>query len=209
MSRGFGKLDALSEERVDAVVDAAVVAFAANDYAHASTAEIARRAGMSKSLLFFYFRTKRDLYLYVLDVLTRRALEQVVDEGWWGIDDFFELMRYAARKKTWAAAGHPDAAPFFLRAFYPRHRDLKDPLDRFVKDFVSQTVETYLRHVRWDRFREDVDPTRVLMMLAWAGDGFVHERLRNGGRLDVEELLEEFLVWLDLLKRGSYKEEYL
>ena len=98
MSDRFGRFEDLPERRRRAVVDAAAEVFGGEDYARASTADIASRAGVSKSQLFFYFHNKRELYLYVLGALTRRVAETVVDERWYEIDDFFEVMRYAATR---------------------------------------------------------------------------------------------------------------
>ena len=82
MSDRFERFESLPEDRRRAVVDAAAEVFGDEDYARASTADIARRAGVSKSQLFFYFRNKRELYLYVLTALTRRVADAVVDERW-------------------------------------------------------------------------------------------------------------------------------
>lgn len=183
--------------------------FGDEDYARASTADIARRAGVSKSQLFFYFKNKRDLYLYVLTALTRRVADAVVDDRWYQIDDFFEIMRHAVTQKAGLAGSSPRIMSFFVRAFYLGHRDVSGVLDAFMTDAVPAMVQTYLGHVRWDRFREDVDPMRVVRMLVWCGDGYLHEQLRGGGELDMEAMLSEFLVWLDWLKRATYKEEYL
>ncbi|MBM6756402.1 TetR/AcrR family transcriptional regulator [Collinsella tanakaei] len=209
MSDRFGRFENLPEDRRRAIVDAAFEVFGGEDYARASTADIARRAGVSKSQLFFYFRNKRELYLYVLGVLTRRVADAVVDERWYEIDDFFEIMRYAVTRKACFVGLNPRVTEFFVRAFYLGHRDVSGTLDAFMKDAVPAMVQIYLGHVRWDRFREGVDPMRVVRMLVWCGDGYLHERLRGGGELDMEAMLSEFLVWLDWLKRATYREEYL
>ena len=209
MSDRFERFESLPEDRRRAIVDAASEVFGDEDYARASTADIARLAGVSKSQLFFYFRNKRELYLYVLGALTRRVADAVVDERWYEIDDFFEVMRYAATRKASFAGLSPRVMGFFVRAFYPGHRDVSGALDAFMTDAVPAMVRAYLGHVRWERFREDVDPMRVVRMLVWCGDGYLHEQLRGGGELDMEAMLSEFLVWLDWLKRATYKEEYL
>lgn len=209
MSGRFERFENLSEDRRRIVVDAAVEVFGDRDYDRASTADIAQRAGVSKSQLFFYFRNKRDLYLYVLTAVTRRVAETVVDDRWYQIDDFFEIMRYAATRKAALVGLSPRVMTFFVRAFYLGHRDVSGALDAFMTDAVPAMVQTYLGHVRWERFREGVDPMRVVRMLVWCGDGYLHERLRGGGELDMEAMLSEFLVWLDWLKRATYKEEYL
>lgn len=209
MDSRYERFEALPEDRRRAVLDAAVEVFGDEDYARASTADIARRAGVSKSLLFFYFRNKRDLYLYVLGVLTRRVADAVADDRWYQIDDFFELMRHAVSRKASLARLSPRIVGFFVRAFYPRHRDVSGALDAFMTGAVPAMVRTYLGHVRWDRFREGVDPLRVVRMLVWCGDGYLHDQLRGGGELDLDAMLAEFLVWLDWLKRATYREEYL
>lgn len=209
MTLAFDRFESLPSERKRAVVDSATAEFAENDYAHASTAEIARRAGMSKSLLFFYFRSKRELYLYVLGALIRKFADAIVDERWYEIDDFFEIMRYAATSKAAIAASDPRAIDFFIRAFYPRHRDVSKALDELMHDIVPAMVERYLGHVRWDRFRNDVEPLRTVNMLVWMGDGYLHDRLRTGRPFDFAAMLDEFEIWLNLMKRATYKEEYL
>lgn len=209
MEERFGRFEALPEDRRRAVLDAAVEVFGGGDYTRASTADIARRAGVSKSLLFFYFRNKRELYLYTLTALTRRVAGVVIDDHWYEIDDFFELMNYAASRKAALARVSPRVMGFFVRAFYPCHRDVSGELDMFMTDAVPAMVRAYLGHVRWERFREGVDPMRVVRMLVWCGDGYLHDRLRGGVELDMDAMLAEFLVWLDWLKRATYREEYL
>lgn len=209
MSDRFGRFEDLPERRRRAVVDAAAEVFGGEDYARASTADIASRAGVSKSQLFFYFHNKRELYLYVLGALTRRVAETVVDERWYEIDDFFEVMRYAVTRRAAFARLSPRVMGFFVRAFYLGHRDVSGALDAFMKDSVPAMVQAYLGHVRWERFREGVDPMRVVRMLVWCGDGYLHEQLRGGGELDMEAMLSEFLAWLEWLKRATYREEYL
>ena len=67
------KFFTLSPEKQARITNAALEVFARNDYKHASTDDIAAKAGISKGLLFYYFRNKQSLYLYLYDY----ALEQV------------------------------------------------------------------------------------------------------------------------------------
>lgn len=53
-------------EREEQIVEQAVAEFAAHGYAHASMVEIARRAGISKPLIYQYFGSKDGLYLACL-----------------------------------------------------------------------------------------------------------------------------------------------
>ena len=82
-----GDFDALPPERQEAIIRASVEGFGRNSYKEASTEDIARRAGISKGLLFFYFRNKNALYLRTLDYLTDKVVEWVVDDRFYSIDD--------------------------------------------------------------------------------------------------------------------------
>jgi AcrR family transcriptional regulator len=54
-------------ERRDAILEAAVEEIALHGYSHATTADIARRAGISQPYVFRFFPTKKDLSLAVVD----------------------------------------------------------------------------------------------------------------------------------------------
>jgi AcrR family transcriptional regulator len=64
-SRRAGRLPAA--ERRQALVEAALRVFSAGSYAGATTAEIAREAGISEPILYRHFASKRDLYFACLD----------------------------------------------------------------------------------------------------------------------------------------------
>jgi len=54
-------------ERRQALLDAALRVFSSGSYAGATTAEIAREAGVSEPILYRHFASKRELYLAVLE----------------------------------------------------------------------------------------------------------------------------------------------
>ena len=65
-------------ERRRAIVRAALRVFSSTSYAGATTAEIAREAGVSEPVLYRHFASKRDLWIACLDVAweeTRKRLE--------------------------------------------------------------------------------------------------------------------------------------
>src|ERR671936_3165319 len=62
-------------ERREAVLDAAMIEFAARGYHGASTEEIARRAGISQPYVFRLFGTKKDLFIAVDTRCFRETLE--------------------------------------------------------------------------------------------------------------------------------------
>ena len=61
-----------AEERKAAVLDCACGIFQASSYRGTTTAEIARKAGVTEPILYRHFASKRELYLAVLDESWRR-----------------------------------------------------------------------------------------------------------------------------------------
>src|SRR3546814_4325739 len=64
-----GAAGTIRRRNVEKILKAAESVFAKKGFAGASTAEIARKAGVPKANLHYYFRTKQDLYASVLDAL--------------------------------------------------------------------------------------------------------------------------------------------
>ena len=89
----------LPKEKKKRILQAAIEVFAQNDYKHASTDEIASRAGISKGLLFYYFHDKKTLYFYLGEYLKRIIENHLKKEVLMGIDDFFDLLDYGIEGK--------------------------------------------------------------------------------------------------------------
>ena len=78
-----GQLRLPAAERRQAIVDAALPVFARSSYGGATTAEIARAAGVSEPILYRHFASKRELYLACLEAAwgkLRAAYEQQIAE---------------------------------------------------------------------------------------------------------------------------------
>jgi AcrR family transcriptional regulator len=69
-----------AEARRQAVLDTACRVFAKSSYRGATTAEIAREAGISEPILYRHFGSKRDLYLACLDEAWR-AFRVIAEEA--------------------------------------------------------------------------------------------------------------------------------
>ncbi|MEG1494496.1 MAG: TetR/AcrR family transcriptional regulator [Gordonibacter sp.] len=208
MEHGFEKFESLPEERREAIVGAAVETFGLSDYKGASTDAIARKAGISKGLLFFYFKNKRELYLYLMRHLMDVVTKVVVDERFYEIDDFFELFKYAANRKKDALSKMPYLLDFSIRAFYPEHKDVKDTMNGWTQAQIDLMFSTFFKNVRLDKFRDGVEPKKVVDMMIWMADGYLHQQRSMSRAIDIDALMVEFDEWCEMFKRYAYKEEF-
>lgn len=61
------KFFSLPEEKQQAIINAGHRVFSQNTYKNSPMSEIAAAADISKSLLFHYFKNKKELYLFLWD----------------------------------------------------------------------------------------------------------------------------------------------
>lgn len=86
-----GKFFELPLEKQEQIIRAAYVVFANNNYKNASTSKIADAGDISKSLLFHYFKNKKELYLYLWENIDRISNE-IELKYYKETSDFFEAM---------------------------------------------------------------------------------------------------------------------
>lgn len=215
-SKGLLQFQALEEEKKLRIINAAMKVFGENSYKRAITDEIAYQAGISKGLLFYYFKNKKSLYLYIfqycVDVVETLLKENTsdADSGLFKVDDFFERMAYGAEKKMSMMRTYPYILQFVMSAFYSQGEDISE-------DIVKQThtmrnpeyLKSYFVGIRYDKFKEGINPIQIMKMLAWMMDGYMHERQNLHMPLDVDELLCEFQLWIEMFKKFCYKEEFI
>jgi AcrR family transcriptional regulator len=66
----------VESERRQQIIDAAMMCFARNGYHVTTMDDIAEQLPFSKGLLYYYFKTKRDLFLAILDDWMARAMAE-------------------------------------------------------------------------------------------------------------------------------------
>ena len=86
------KFNSLSAERQKTIINGAMKCFSIHGYEKASMADIANEAGVSKALLFHYFETKKELFLYLWNLTADKTRESLIASGVIGDKDFFSAM---------------------------------------------------------------------------------------------------------------------
>jgi len=156
---------AIRRRNVEKILQAAESVFAKKGFAGASTAEIARKAGVPKANLHYYFRTKQDLYASVLDAILEVWLDALDEEVVAEADPAIALGNYIARKM---AASRDAPEPSRLWAIEviggARHVQpfLRNRLRRLVKE-KSAVIEGWIAAGKL----KPVDPAHLLFMI-WA-----------------------------------------
>jgi len=115
------------EDRPQEITDAAFAAFAEHGYAGTRVDDVAKRAGVSKGLMYLYFKTKEELFKAVIkNVVIRRvdSLIEMVETSELSSEEFLRGPLLEFMKKI---PGSPVAVVIrLLLSEGPRHPDLVD-----------------------------------------------------------------------------------
>ncbi len=185
------KFFSLPEEKRHAIVNAGYRVFSQNAYKNSPMSEIAAEAGISKSLLFHYFRNKKELYLYLWDEAARITIRALTEYGCYGQKDLFDSMERGMRAKMELIRQYPDMAGFTIRAFYEKDQEV-----------CAAIQESYHRYFNFkaDQIRLDLDPDQfipgldIAMMyreMYWASEGYLWEMVQRGD-VDMERMERDF-----------------
>ncbi|MGN0384797.1 MAG: TetR/AcrR family transcriptional regulator [Lachnospiraceae bacterium] len=197
----------LPEEKQLAIFNASMEVFGENDYKRASTDLIAKKAGISKGMLFYYFHNKKELFLQTYDYVSRIITEAVADKHLMEITDFFELITYAGGKKIRMLERNPHIMDFSIRAFFSQKEEVTDDIHTKINYGLIRQY-TYFANVDFSKFREGVDQEKLYHMLVWMTDGYLHTKQMTNTPLSLSEIEKEYEGWVDMFKKIAYKEEF-
>lgn len=197
----------LPEEKKNKIVDAALKSFGANGYRKTSISDIAKIAEISKPMIFHYFGTKKDLYLYLLKMCGDIMVSEINKGFDSTITDFFERIKQASEVKVSVMKKHTGIPDFLTNAFFENDPEVKDDVQSLLA-----MGEEYRNKIAFDgmdtsKFKAGIDPKLVFKMLVWMAEGYSKQLADS--KLDLDHMLKEFYECMDMIRNNFYKEEYL
>lgn len=200
------KFFSLPQEKQQAIINAGYKVFSQNSYKNSPMSEIAQAAGISKSLLFHYFRNKKELYMFLWDTCARTTIKYLTAYGCYEPQGLFESMEKGVKAKMKIIHLYPDMARFTIRAFYE-----KDP------EVCASVHESYHKYFNWkaDQARMNMDPAQFVpgldieMMyreMYLASEGYLWEMVQKGN-INMVVMEKDFEKLLDFWKSIYLRKE--
>ena len=206
------KFFSLPEKRQDLIRSSAMLEFGENTFKKTSADAIAKRAGVSKGLLFHYFKDKRELYLYLFQYAIDECMDifnrHILKASYFGETDFFRTLEVGQQVKMDMVRRHPGLFRFVMRAYYEQDSALSPKLRRKLDDVLEHATDSFLSRMDLRKFRDGVDPRAVLRLLTLASEGMLAETGACTAE-EIDKLFQEYQKYADMLRQHLYKEEYL
>lgn len=180
------------EQRPQEITAAAFDVFADKGYAGARVEEVAKRAGVSKGLLYRYFETKQDLFKAVIRSVVIQRIDTLLDAVEHTDLDPAEFMRGPLLQFLQQVPGSPVAIVIrLLIAEGHRHPDL---VDFYWDNVVSRGLKTFSafieRGVRGGEFKKTAVSDFPQLLLAPVMLSMIWRILFSDRKLDTDKLIE-------------------
>lgn len=193
------KFYALSEEKQNAIINAGFKVFAKNSYKKSPVNEIAIEAGISKSLLFFYFRNKKELYVFLLkksEELTKRTL---MESGVMNGTDIFDIMYRGLLAKASMMKKYPDMGNFSIKAYYEKDPEVVKDVQKIIAPYTKMETNMTLPPLDKSKFKEGLDLNMMYQDMYLASEGYLW-RMQQTDKLDIDKMVADYKKIIDFWK---------
>ncbi|HVI42927.1 MAG TPA: TetR/AcrR family transcriptional regulator [Anaerovoracaceae bacterium] len=197
----------------ESILNAAMAEFC-NGYEKASTDAIVKSAGVSKGLLFHYFGTKKDLFLYAYDYAIQIVMTEFYDLINLDQKDILERLRQIALLKMDLMEKHPMIFNFIAHASFPDSEDVKSNIleqrDKLTKDVYPKLFYDIDRTL----FRGDIDVDTAISVILYTIESYAQSEANPDKSTadyysEYNRYLSDLERYIQLFKTSFYRQEEL
>lgn len=211
-NKGSGKMISkflnLEPEKRERILNASINEFAQKGFKNASTNEIVKEAGISKGLLFHYFKNKKQLYLFLYDYLMEIMKEEYFQKLWVEEKDFLEKMRMASLTKLELFRKYPLIFKFFLTAYSETDDEVRNEVADRNQKLLEANLPRVYDNVDLSNVRDGIDHQKAINLIGWALEGYANSKtsqFRTMGEKEFSDLVTELGTYLEILKQCFFK----
>lgn len=197
----------LPEEKRQRILNAGFRVFSQNSYKKSPMSEIAAEAGISKALLFHYFRNKRELYLFLWEECARITMEYLEKYHCYEPTELFEMMERGMHAKLEIIRLYPDMAAFSIKAFYEKTAELCSDIQASYQRLFDVKARNALAGLDPEKFVPGLDLQMMYREMYWASEGYLWEVMQGGNTLEAETLERDFTEMLEFWKKIYLRRE--
>jgi len=194
------------------ILQVCVDEFAEHSYKEASTNEIVKKAGISKGILFHYFGSKKNLYLYILEYAINHFAKALLSELDNLSSDIFDRLIEWSINKIKISYENFKIYKIIMSAFLDTPIDVKVDIEEMSTRLFSQLMPKFLEGIDVSRFKKGIDAQKVMQIIMISLDGlsnkYINELIKIGAENSLnkmEEIVEEIKEYMEILKYGVYE----
>lgn len=194
----------LPQDKQKKLINAGYKVFSQYPYRKSSMSFVADEAGISKSLLFYYFKNKKEYYLYLfnkaIDFLNDGKLKNDCSQT----KDLFEMTELEIERRLKLMHDYPCLFQFVAKAYYESEEAIKEEIEAKKIAFSQVNKEDLLALIDYERFKNPSDAKILVDILIFLAEGCMRGK-EDLGNAKIKEILPKFRDMMDSLKSHYYK----
>ncbi|NLY11118.1 MAG: TetR/AcrR family transcriptional regulator [Firmicutes bacterium] len=201
----------MEDDKRTKIINAALEEFAENGFQRGSTNQIAKKAGIAKGMLFYYFNTKQELYNFLVGYCLDYVRENYLNKLDFSETDFIKRMNHTSLTKMQAYLQYPQIFNFLASIVLNQDEQyLPDDLLQELNTMYQVGTENLYKNIDTTLFRSDLPTEYVSKLLLWSIEGYQKELIaklkgKNLGQLDFTPYWDEYAEFLELLRKIFYQ----
>lgn len=194
----------LPEDKRNSIISAGFRVFSQYSYKNSPMSEIAAEAGISKSLLFYYFKNKKELYLFLCRYSAELTEQEMIRQKCYEKEDFFDIFLSGLKVKVQLMRQYPDLSLFQLKAYYEKDRSLRPEINQLIGNYSGYENQSEMLKLNKQQFIEGLDLEMMYMDMFLASQGYLWEKLQKE-TIDPDQMEKDFIrmigFWRTLYSR--------
>ncbi|AVK47882.1 TetR family transcriptional regulator [Clostridium sp. MF28] len=200
----------LDSEKQNRILNAAINEFAEKGYENASTNEIVKDAGISKGLLFHYFKNKKQLFLFLYDYCIDVSMTEFYKKIDLNERDFFVRLRQIHLIKAELLNKYPKMLKFIEVANMEKSSDIENDLNTINKEELESASKRVFDGIDLSKFRYGIDIEKAINVVIWSFQGFnakvlEEAKLSSSKQINYDKAFIEAEAYTEMLKSCFYK----
>ena len=206
----FSKFLNIEKEKQERILNAAMKEFAQNGFENASTNEIVKKAEISKGLLFHYFKSKKNLFLYLYDYCINLYINEFYKKINMDETDIFVKLRQCSIIKSQLLMKYPEIFIFIETAYREKSKSIESDLKLINEELTANNYNKIFENIDTSKFKEALDIKKCISIIIWTIDGFgaqmmKEEKLITSNKEVYDTIFEQAITYMDILKKCFYK----
>lgn len=201
----------LPKHKQTAIIDKGIELFSKASFADVSTDLITQEAGISKGLLFHYFGSKKNFYLYLLEyainLLTANGNPQAFENK-----GFYEILFENMDRKVRLVKEHPNET-YFLRFASKEEskqvaKEKQEIMGKYMISVQKDSAEVLSKAIQTLKLKEDIDSQKLIKGLSMYVNTIVMQYLQMYSACpqqffdNAEQIKIEVKTYIDLMLKG-------
>jgi AcrR family transcriptional regulator len=178
------------------IIKAAYKAFAKASYRKVSTNDIVDEAGVSKGLLFHYFKNKKSLYLTLYEMAWLIIHKDIFEDFPYEEQDVFERLKYLILRKSQAMQEHKTLTSFIKQVHMNDDKEIAKKRSGMYHAFQQKNYKRVFENIDTSLFKRPDYHDEIFKVVTWTFNKLTHDWEKQHAHKETHEaitILEEEL----------------